>query len=534
MNNEEVFDFIIVGAGSAGCVLANRLTENSANKVLLLEAGKPSNIWKVKMPLALLYTMHDPKYNWKYYSEPEPNLKNRNLFCPRGKMVGGCSAHNGMVYVRGNPNDYNRWAEQGLQSWSYKNVLPYFKKIETWSGGENEFRGGKGLLPVNESQNPNPLFKAFIKAAEEAGYSQNHDMNGEDQEGFGMYDVTIKNGERASVAKHYLYPIEKRENLTISPDSFVQKIIFEGTQAKGVEVKINNKKKILYINKEIILSAGCINSPQLLMISGVGPAQDLRELGIRVVKDLPGVGKNLQDHLETYIQQECKTNNTLYSATKLINKVALGTQWFLFKSGIGASSHLEAGGFAKSSNSFKDPNIQFHFFPSFVIHHGLMNPKKHGFQLHASPNRPKSRGEVALRSSNPYDYPKIKFNYLSHEDDLKQTRECIHIARKILSQNALKPFAGKEIGPGENKTSDEDLNEYIRANAETAYHPSCTLKMGIDKMSVVDEDLKIYGLQNIRVVDGSIMPEITSGNLNAPTIMIAEKISDTILGREPL
>jgi len=523
------FDYLIIGAGTAGCVLANRLTEKSQNTVGLFEAGQSSDIWKVKMPLALLYTMHDPKYNYKYYSEPEPNLKNRRLFCPRGKMIGGCSTHNGMVYVRGNSNDYERWASFGLPSWSYKNVLPYFKKIETWSGGENEYRGNSGLLPVNQSTNNNPLFKAFIKSAGEAGYKINPDMNGKDQEGFGMYDVNIDKGERASVSKHYLKPARKRKNLNIFSNAFVEKIIFDGQKAIGIEVKTKNKIEKIFVNKEAIVSAGSINSPQLLMLSGIGPAKHLNELGIKLVKDLPGVGKNLQDHLETYIQQECKTSNTLYSATKLLNKLTLGIQWFLFRSGTGAYSHLEAGGFVKSSTDQPDPNIQFHFFPSFVIDHGLIDPKSHGFQLHASPNRPKSRGEITLKSSNPYEYPKIKFNYLENEEDLKQTRECIHIARKILAQDALKPYAGKELGPGLDKTSNEDLNEYIKSNAETAYHPSCTLKMGIDKMAVVDENLKIHGLQNIRVIDSSVMPEITSGNLNAPTLMIAEKASDIII-----
>ena len=523
------FDYLIIGSGTAGCVLANRLTEKFQNTVGLFEAGQSSDIWKVKMPLALLYTMHDPKYNFKYYSEPEPNLKNRRLFCPRGKMIGGCSAHNGMVYVRGNPNDYERWASFGLPSWSYSNVLPYFKKIESWSGGENEYRGGNGLLPVNVSTNSNPLFKAFIQSAGEAGYKINPDMNGKNQEGFGMYDVTINKGERASVSKHYLKPVEKRKNLNIFSNAFVEKIIFEGQKAIGIEVKIKNKIDKIFSNKEVIVSAGSINSPQLLMLSGIGPAKHLNNLGINVLKDLPGVGKNLQDHLETYVQQECKTSDTLYSATKLFNKLMLGVQWFLFKSGTGSNSHLEAGGFVKSSKDQPDPNIQFHFFPSFVIDHGLIDPKSHGFQLHASPNRPKSRGEVTLISSNPYDYPKIKFNYLENNEDLKQTRECIRIARKILSQNSLKPYAGKEVGPGSDKSSDEDLDEYIKANAETAYHPSCTLKMGIDKMAVVDENLKIHGLENIRVIDSSVMPEITSGNLNAPTLMIAEKASNIII-----
>jgi len=522
------FDYIIIGAGSAGCVLANRLSAQSKNTVAVFEAGRSSDIWKVKMPLAILYTMHDPKYNYKYYSHPEPHLNYRRLFCPRGKMIGGCSSHNGMVYVRGNPNDYQRWASFGLNEWSYEKVLPYFKKIETWSGGDNKFRGAKGILPVNQSKNSNPLFGAFINSAGEAGYNINADMNGEKQEGFGMYDVTIHNGERASVSKYYLNPVKKRKNLKLFSNSFVEKIIFEGRKAVGIEVKIKNKLEKIFANKEIILSGGSINSPQLLMVSGVGPASHLNEKGINVVHGLEGVGKNLQDHLETYIQQECRTPDTLYKYVNKINMLRIGIQWFLSRSGPCSYSFLEAGGFCKSSPQREYPNIQFHFFPAFVIDHGLIDPDRHGYQLHASPNHPKSRGEVTLVSSNPYDYPKIQFNYLEHEDDLKQTIESIHVARRILSQNSLKPFAGEEIGPGKEVENDELLEEYIRSKAETAYHPSCTLKMGEDKMAVVDQKLRIHGLDQIRVVDASVMPEITSGNLNAPTIMIAEKASEII------
>jgi choline dehydrogenase len=523
------YDYIIIGGGSAGCVLANRLTENGKFNVALFEAGKSSDIWKVKMPLAILYTMHDPKYNWKYYSEPEPHLNNRKLFCPRGKMIGGCSAHNGMVYVRGNPNDYERWASFGLKDWSYEKVLPYFKKIETWSEGENEHRGGNGLLPVNQSKNKNPLFKAFINSAAEAGYEVNSDMNGKHQEGFGMYDVTINKGERASVSKHYLNPAKKRKNLTVFTNSFVEKIIFDGKKAIGIEVKIKNKVEKILVNKEVILSGGSINSPQLLLLSGIGPAEHLKEKGIEVIHNLQGVGRNLQDHLETYIQQECKTPDTLYSYVNKFNMLRIGIQWFLNKSGPCSTSFLEAGGFAKSSPERKYPNIQFHFFPAFVINHGLVEPDRHGYQLHASPNHPKSRGSITLDTSNPYDYPKILFNYLEHEDDLKQTIEAIEVARKILGQNSMKPFAGEETGPGKNIQTHKLYEEYIRSKAETAYHPSCTLKMGTDNMAVVDEKLKVHGLKNLRVVDASVMPEITSGNLNAPTLMIAERASEFIL-----
>ena len=523
------FDYLIIGAGTAGCVLANRLSENPQNDVAIFEAGGNSDIWKVNMPLALLYTMHDPKYNFKYYSEPEPHLNNRRLFCPRGKMIGGCSAHNGMVYVRGNKEDYRRWASFGLKDWDYEKVLPYFKKIETWSGGENEYRGGDGILPINQSQNNNPLFKAFLASAEEAGHKINKDMNGEDQEGFGMYDVTIHKGERASASKYYLNPARKKSNLKVFTQSFVEKIIFEGTKAIGIEVNIKGKINKIFANKEIILSGGSINSPQLLMLSGVGPASHIKEKGIEVIKNIPGVGRNLQDHLETYIQQECNTSDTLYKYINKFNMIKAGIQWFLNKSGPCSTSFLEAGGFCKSSPDKEYPNIQFHFFPSFVIDHGKVDPDAHGYQLHASLNQPKSRGNIELNTSNPYDHPKIQFNYLEDEYDLNETVKCIHVAREILKQNSMKPYAGREIGPGDHAQNEEEIKEYIRSKAETAYHPSCTLKMGVDDMAVVNEKLKVNGLQNLRVADASVMPEITSGNLNAPTLMIAERAADFIL-----
>ena len=531
---KKTFDYIIIGAGSAGCVLANRLIKDKKTTVCLLESGPKSNTWKVDMPSALLYTMHDSKYNWKYYSEPEPYLNNRRIFCPRGKMIGGCSSHNGMVFVRGNPLDFERWASYGLPKWSYKNVLPYFKKLETWSGGENLYRGGKGPLKVNRSKIDEafPLFKSLIKAAAEAGYDTFEDSNGFKQDGFGTFDVTIDNGKRQGVSRAYLNEVKGYKNLLIEHNTDVSKIIFKEKKAIGVEIKRDNNSEIYYCNKEIILSSGSINSPKILQLSGIGDEKTLSQNGIDIINHLPGVGKNLQDHLEIYIQHKSKIKDTLYNlSTNYFTQAVEGIKWFLFKKGMLTYSHLEAGGFVKTSEEYKHPNIQLHFFPSLVINHGLTNPSFDGFQFHASPNRPKSRGFVEIKSNNYLEYPKIQFNYLEQEEDLQQMRDSVKIANKIFKQESMKKYLGDQLRPGYDAT-DNELDEIIRNTADTAYHPSCTNKMGTDSMSVVDEDTKVYGVENLRVIDSSIMPDILSGNLNAGTIMIAEKAADIILKRE--
>ena len=531
------YDYIIVGAGSAGCVLANRLSEDASVNVLLLEAGgkDPWWEWQIHMPAALAYPMNGTRYNWDYHTEPEPYLGKRTMHCPRGKVFGGSSSINGMCYIRGNALDYDRWAkeDESLSHWSYKHCLPYFKKAETRDIGGDDYHGDSGPLSVTKGGSDNPLFKAWTDAGQQAGYAYTEDMNGYRQEGFGPMDRTTKKGKRGSTSVAYLKPAMMRSNLTVIKRAHTKRVIFEGKTAKGVEYVRRGKEHQVFA-KEVILSGGPVNSPQLLMLSGIGPKDQLAEHGIELIHDLPGVGENLQDHLEIYLQMECTQPISLFKYYNLIGKGLTGAQWVLTQTGLGASNHFEAGGFIRSKKGVEHPDLQYHFFPMAVRYDGQSPNGGHGFQAHVGSMRSQSKGWVRLRSNDYRDKPKMLFNYMSKDEDWEEFRAAIRLTREIFEQEAFKPFAGEELSPGKHIETDEDLNAYLKDAVESAYHPSCTCKMGSDEMSVVDAACKVRGIEGLRVVDSSIMPSIVSGNLNAPTVMIAEKAADIIKGVDAL
>jgi choline dehydrogenase len=534
--SEEIFDYVIVGAGSAGCVLADRLTEDGKNSVLLLEYGGSDRSIFVQMPSALSIPMGMEKYDWRYYTEPEPGLGGRRLHTPRGKVLGGSSSINGLVYVRGNPQDFNRWEQEGATGWNYGAVLPYFKRAETRAAGGDSYRGDSGPLQTRYGTLANPLHAAWLAAGEQAGYPQTADINGYQQEGFGKLDMTVGGGRRCSAANAYLRPAMRRQNLAVRTQALATRIVFDGRKAVGVEYRRGHVLHSAVARREVIVSTGSVNSPKLLKLSGLGPAAELQELGVQVVHDLPGVGENLQDHIEFYFQVACTQPVTLYSSMGLFPRALIGLRWLLFKDGLGATNHFETGGFIRSRAGVPYPDIQFHFLPLAVTYDGSSLAKEHGFQAHAGPVRSKSRGWVRLATADARDKPRIRFNYLSHADDLIEMRACVRLTRELFAQPAFDPYRGREIQPGADCVSDEQIDAFVRAKVESAYHPSCSNKMGRrdDLMAVVDSDARVIGIDGLRVVDSSIMPSITTGNLNAPTIMLAEKAADHIRGRQLL
>ena len=531
----QTFDYIIVGAGSAGCVLANRLSENPKHKVLLLETGGSDKSIFIKMPTALSIPMNTDKYAWQFNTEKEPYLNNREMHCPRGKVLGGSSSINGMVYVRGHAKDFDEWEAHGAEGWNYQACLPYFQKAETWYKGNDAYRGGNGELGVNNgNEMKNPLYTAFIKAGEQAGYDITSDYNGKQQEGFGPMHMTVKDGVRSSASREYLDPIKSRKNLTIVTGALVTKVVLEDKTAKGVEYVVNGKAETAATSNEVILSAGSIGSPHILQLSGIGDKEILEKAGVDVKHHLPGVGQNLQDHLEFYFQYKCKQPITLNRKLGLISKGLIGARWLLNRAGLGATNHFESCAFIRSKADVEWPDIQYHFLPAAIRYDGKSAFDGDGFQVHVGHNKPKSRGSVTLQSANPTVPPKILFNYLQHPDDIEGFRACVRLTREIIAQSAFDDFRDGEIQPGEHIQTDEEIDAFVREAVESAYHPSCSCKMGEDEMAVVDSQTNVHGIEGLRVVDSSIFPTIPNGNLNAPTIMVAEKAADIILGKPAL
>ena len=531
-------DYVIVGAGSAGCAMAYRLSE-AGHSVIVIEFGGSDAGPLIQMPGALSYPMNMPRYDWGYWSEPEPHLGGRQLACPRGKVIGGSSSINGMVYVRGHARDFDTWSEMGAHGWSYADVLPYYLRQESWTsaghGGDPEWRGKNGPLHVTRGKRDNPLVTAFVEAGVQAGYEATADYNGQKQEGFGPMEQTTHNGERWSAAKAYLRPALKTGRVQLIK-GLAEKIEIKEGRAHGVRARIKGVSQVISANVEVIIAASAINSPKLLMLSGIGDADHLQAHGIPVVADRKGVGQNLQDHLELYIQMAASQPVSLYKYWNLFGKAWVGLQWLLNKSGPGASNQFESAAFIRSRAGVEYPDIQYHFLPIAVRYDGQAAAEGHGFQAHVGPMRSPSRGSVTLRSSDPAEAPKILFNYMSHEKDWEDFRRCIRLTREIFAQEAFAPFVRHEIQPGADVQSDEALDAFIKDHVESAYHPCGTCKMGDanDPMAVVDPECRVIGVSGLRVADSSIFPQITNGNLNGPSIMVGEKASDHILGRAPL
>ncbi|MDC7707622.1 choline dehydrogenase [Vogesella indigofera] len=532
---EKIFDYIIIGAGSAGCVLANRLTEDPNVSVLVLEYGGSDKSVIIQMPSAFSIPMNTKRFNWHFETEPEPHLDGRRLHCPRGKVLGGSSSINGLVYIRGNALDFDEWESLGARNWGYRHCLPYFKRAENYKFGGDDYRGGDGPLATNNGNNmANPLYGAWVEAGAEAGYIKTDDCNGYMQEGFGAMHMTVKNGVRWSTANAYLRPAMQRPNLTVVTHAMTRRILLEGKRAVGVEFDQGGKTHTVRCRREVLVSSGPIGSPHLLQRSGIGPAAVLRQAGIEVKHDLPGVGENLQDHSEIYIQYTCKQPITLNGKMSLWGKAMIGLRWLLFKDGLGASNHFEAGGFIRSDKGLRWPDIQFHFLPAAMRYDGDKPFKGHGFMVLTGPNKPKSRGYVRVRSADPYQHPEIRFNYLESEEDREGFRRCVRLTREILAQPAMDRYRGEELAPGPQVQTDDEIDAFVRANMESTMHPCGSCRMGEDDMAVVDSELRVHGITRLRVIDSSVFPTEPNGNLNAPTIMLAERAADLVRGLVPL
>ena len=523
-------DYIIIGSGSAGSALAYRLSEDGKNTVLVLEYGGSDIGPFIQMPAALAWPMSMSRYNWGYLSEPEPNLNNRRITAPRGKVIGGSSSINGMVYVRGSMTDYNEWEELGAQGWAYADVLPYFKRMENPHGGEDGWRGTDGPLHVRRGSYKNPLFRAFVDAGQQAGFELTDDYNGSKQEGFGLMEQTVHNGRRWSAASAYLRPALKRPNVELLR-CFARKVVIENGRAVGVEIERGGKIEVVRANREVIVSASSFNSPKLLMLSGIGPGAHLNDMGIEVKVDRPGVGANLQDHMECYFQQVSTKPVSLYSWLPWFWQGVAGAQWLFTKSGLGISNQFESCAFLRSAPGVRQPDIQYHFLPVAISYDGKAAAKSHGFQVHVGYNHSKSRGNVTLRSPDAKADPVIRFNYMSHPEDWEKFRHCVRLTREIFGQKAFDQYRGPEIQPGEAVQTDDQIDAFLREHLESAYHPCGTCRMGDknDPMAVVDPQTRVIGVDGLRVADASVMPRIVSGNTNAPTMMIAERASDMIL-----